>query len=198
MRRIGQIDDAHCGPAVIQMLLSNIGIAVTQPQIAAAGNAQERILEYGMRIDQMELAIKMLSPHAQFWYKEHSHIRDIQTILSRGYPVGVEWQGDFSDDEEEEERDDSDFNKDDPGHYSVITHIDEAKDELIIVDPYKNFSEQDRIFSINEFIERWWDTNEVFNPLTQTTSLVKDHHMIFIITFKDTLFPMELGMLRSE
>ena len=42
-----------------------------------------------------------------------------------------------------------DDDDDDYGHYSIIAHIDKAKDELIVVDPYKDFVDQSRIVKMS-------------------------------------------------
>ena len=75
--------------------------------------------------------------------------------------------------------------------------MDVEKQELIVVDPYKDFVSQDRIFSIDSFIERWWDTNEVVAPRAGKAKLVEDYHMLFVITFRDAVFPEKLRMKRG-
>jgi hypothetical protein len=146
-----------------------------------------------MRVDQLALAVHLLAPQTQFWFKEHSKLRELIILLhSYRVPVGVEWQGQF--DDEEEGEDGAETGDEDYGHYSVITNADRRKKQLIIVDPYKDYIGQDRIFSFKEFKQRWWDYNEVPDPLTGKTRLVEDRHMMFIITPKDALFPLEFGM----
>jgi hypothetical protein len=49
-----------------------------------------------------------------------------------------------------------------------------------------------------EFVERWWDTNEITSAKTGRTRYVKDTRMMFIITPNDTLFPRSLGMKRAR
>jgi hypothetical protein len=49
------------------------------------------------------------------------------------FAVGVEWQRLF---------DDMDDDDEDYGHYSIISHIDKGKDEIIVVDPYRDFVDQ--------------------------------------------------------
>lgn len=191
-----QISESHCGPAVVQMLLSNLGVEVSQEAVAEAGGAKELIELNGMRVDQLALAVHLLAPQTQFWFKEHSKLRELVDLLHcYRVPVGVEWQGQFEDDEEgegEAETGDEDY-----GHYSVITHADRRKKQLIIVDPYKDYIGQDRIFSFKEFKQRWWDYNEVPDPLTGEIRLVEDHHMMFIITPQEALFPLEFGMQKG-
>src|SRR5687767_4068000 len=91
-----QITDSHCGPAVIQTLLANLGVRVTQEAIAEAGGALETIEVHGMRVDQLAHAVHKLAPDVAFWIKFHSRINDlIMLIQNYHYPVGVEWQGLF-------------------------------------------------------------------------------------------------------
>lgn len=189
-RKVQQISENHCGPAVIEMLLDAIGIEHTQEAIAQAGGVDDEILEeHGMRVDQLALACSTLAPDAQFWYKYNSSIEDVQYLLDKGYAVGVEWQGLFYENEEDEEDDeDQDF-----GHYSIISHVDEELDQLIIVDPYRYFAKQDRIIPIPFFLTRWWDTNEVRDPNTGRLRLVTDDKLLFFITPAGEFFHREQG-----
>jgi hypothetical protein len=191
MQRISQITDAHCGPAVIQMLLSNVGITVTQEDVALAAGIQDVIAMHGTRVDQMAVAVKKLAPTAQFWFKDHSTLDEIFTLLhEHRVPVGIEWQGLFDPEGNEEEDPEPDY-----GHYSVITHIDRERRELVIVDPYKDYVLRDRIFTLDEFDGRWWDWNMVPDPATGQSRLMKDDHMMFIITPQGLTFPAQLGMV---
>src|SRR5512141_3373320 len=120
LRIIEQISEHHCGPAVTQMLLENIGVAATQEQITDAAGATATIVEHGTRVDQLAKAVNDLAPGARLWYKEHATLRDLKYVLEEvKFPAGVEWQGIFDDDPEDED--------DDYGHYSVIAHIDEER-----------------------------------------------------------------------
>src|SRR5258707_125282 len=149
MERAQQITDSHCGPAVIQMLISNIGVKATQEQIARAGGAEDFIEMHGMRVDQLAEAVKALAPQARLWFKDHSTLDELKTlVMEYKFPVGVEWQGLF----EEEGEDDP---EPDYGHYSVITYVDPQQDKVIIVDPYKNYYVEDRVFPLDEFDKRW-------------------------------------------
>ena len=193
VNRICQISEAHCGPAVIQMLLGHLGIFVTQEEVAEAGEVMDRIEIHGMRVDQLALAVQRLAPTTQFWYKKNAKFEELVELNTvHKYPVGVEWQGVFTTEEDEDEDEEDDY-----GHYSVIPHVDLERRELIIVDPYKDFVSQDRIFSIDSFISRWWDTNEVIDPRTRKAKLVEDYHMMFIVTPKEVDFPQKLKMKRG-
>jgi hypothetical protein len=188
--RFTQISESHCGPAVIQMLLFNLGIEVTQQAIAEAGGASALIETQGMRIDQLMRAVQQLAPNTRFWFKDHSEIKElVQIVAEYDYPVGVEWQGVFEDTLEEETQD-SDY-----GHYSVVTLADSKNRNLVIVDPYKDFRSQDRIFTFEFFMSRWWDVNNISDPQTGKERLVEDRQMMFIITPEDATFPRLLDML---
>lgn len=197
--RFTQISESHCGPATLQMLLSYLNIDITQEAVSEAGGATELIDLNGMRIDQLALAVRKLAPHTQFWYKDHSEIKEVTTlVLKYHYPVGVEWQGVFDDPEEDGKDDSPETGDEDYGHYSVVTHVHPRKRQLIIADPYKNLILQARIFSFEEFEERWYDFNEVPDLLTGQSRLVEDYHMMFIVTPADEVFPFKLGMKRYE
>ena len=190
--RFTQISESHCGPAVIQMLLHNLGIEVTQEEVVEAGGASDLIEQLGMRVDQLNQAVRHLAPQTRFWYKDHSTIEAlVQIVNDYDYLVGIEWQGVFED-TLEDETEDSDY-----GHYSVVTMADSKRRKLVIVDPYKDFRSQDRVFSIEFFMSRWWDTNDYLDPMTGMNRLVEDRQMMFVITPKEVNFPSLLDMKRD-
>ncbi len=197
--RFTQISESHCGPAVIQMLLANLGIEVSQEAIAEAGGATQLIELNGMRVDQLNQAVHKLAPQACFWYKDKASIQDLITLVEEyNYPVGVEWQGDFDTEVEEEGEDNSsETGDDDYGHYSIVTAVRPDKGVLVIDDPYKDFRNQDRIFTIQEFERRWYDFNEVTDPKTGKSRYVEDYHMLFLVTDKEENWPKELGMVKG-
>jgi hypothetical protein len=186
LRWIEQITENHCGPAVIQMLLDNISVNVTQEAITEAAGATLTIVTHGTRVDQLAKAVYTLAPNARLWYKEKASEDDLEYALVVGkFPVGVEWQGLFDAVEEDDE---------DYGHYSIVAHIDKARDELIVVDPYKDFVDQNRILKMSLFLHRWWDFNEVEDPQTGELVFKKDERLFFVVAPRDTSFPIELGM----
>ena len=190
--RFTQISESHCGPAVIVMLLHYLGIEVTQEAVAEAGGAVDQIELNGMRVDQLERAVRQLAPQSRFWYKAHATIEElVQVVNTYHYPVGIEWQGLFED-SLEDEVEDGDY-----GHYSVVLMADSGNQQLAIVDPYKDFRLQDRILTFDFFGSRWWDMNEVHDPLTGESRLVEDRQMMFLIAPEEETFPRRLGM-KSE
>jgi hypothetical protein len=181
-----EISESQCGPAVIQMLLGHLGFEVSQEAIAAAGGAAEL---NGMRVDQLARAVRLLAPHAQFWCKENASSADLTRLVNDfRYPVGVEWQGTTEDRLEE------DGVARVYGHYSVAIIVDEKNRQLVIVDPYKDFRAQDRIFDLDWFVTRWYDLYEVEISHTGKRHSVEDRRLLFIITPADETFPRELGM----
>lgn len=186
LRWIQQITENHCGPAVTQMLLENIGVNVTQEAITEAAGATYTIETHGTRVDQLAKAVHELAPHAKLWHKEKASFEDLEYVLNeKRYPVGVEWQGLFEDEDNDDE---------DNGHYSIVANIDKAKDELIIVDPYKDFVEQNRIIKISLFEKRWWDYNEVKDLETGEKTFKKDEQLFFVVAPLDVSFPETLQM----
>jgi ABC-type bacteriocin/lantibiotic exporter with double-glycine peptidase domain len=186
LRWIEQITENHCGPAVLQMLLENIGVNVTQETITEAADATHTIETHGTRVDQLAKAVHQLAPNAKLWYKERASFDDLEFVLNeKKFPVGVEWQGLFGDEDEDDE---------DYGHYSVIANIDKAKDELIIVDPYKDFVDQNRIITISLFEKRWWDYNEIKDLETGSKYSKKDERLFFVVVPLNVTFPETLQM----
>jgi len=174
------------------MLLHNLGIEVTQEAITEAGGAGDLIELHGMRVDQLERAVRQLAPQTYFWYKDHSRIEElVQITVDYNYIVGIEWQGLFEDTLEEETQDG------DYGHYSVVTMADPKSRKITIVDPYKDFRLQDRILTFEFFMTRWWDMNDFPDPLTGKYNLVEDRQMMFLITPEEETFPKLLGMKRE-
>ncbi len=189
IKPIEQISDSHCGPAVLEMLLENLGVAVDQKKITLAAGAEKTIEEMGTRVDQLALAAHKLAPEFTFWYKENSSLNDLRVALNEHfYPLGIEWQGLFEDRLEDDELEDADY-----GHYSIISKIDDEKSELIIIDPYKDFVKQARIVPIDVFLPRWWDWNVFVDPNTRRSITKKDQNLFFIITAEEE-FPIQLGM----
>jgi hypothetical protein len=89
---------------------------------------------------------------------------------------------------------DQDNDDEDNGHYSIVAHIDKAKDELIIVDPYKDFVDQNRIIKISLFERRWWDYNEVKDLETGEKYSKKDEQLFFVVVPLGVTFPETLQM----
>ena len=187
MKRVCQKTSSHCGPAALEMLFSFVGVYIDQDKFVETANIGHKLEEYGMTIAEMCSVAGILAPQLAFWYKEGSALSELSEIVKNyGFPVGVQWQGVFYEDADE-----------DNGHYGVVTHIDTINNIIVLSDPYKRFAGTDRQFHILEFQNRWWDENEIHDPVTGRTSLVREERMMFIVTPKDAVFPESLGMIRS-
>lgn len=190
IKKTVQITDSHCGPAVIQMLLSNLGHEHTQDEITRAAGVVTTIARNGTRVDQLAQAVRRLIPETIFWFKEHATLDDIRTILREyKFPVGVEWQGVFG--QKSSGRLETD------GHYSVITSIDDEKRYITMVDPYEDFKIKDRVISIHRFVRLWWDTNN-YVLKNNKVKIIKDTRLLFVITPYTFQFPKEMGMKTGD
>lgn len=185
IRQIQQIDEEHCGPAVLQMLLESVGVIAGQHVITEMAGVEDIIAEHGVRVDQLALACNQIAPQVQFWYKYKANVQDLKVVLDKGYGVGVEWKGLFYESEEEEEADG------DYGHYAIVEHIDFEYAEIILVDPYKDFYGKRRLLPLDMFIRRWWDTNELTDPVTNRKYEIKDEQVMFMVTPLNEEFPPE-------
>lgn len=193
LKRVTQINGFYCGPATIQMLLSFYQIEIDQDAIVSALKIGKKIQSHGMTIAEMGQFIKQFYPQLQFWFKFNSTVSDLSQLVNQySIPVGIEWQGvfDYSDEEKYEDEDD------DPGHVSVITAVNTSNNYVLIADPDRHYAGSDRKFSILQFIRRWWDINEVVDPITKKRQEVDDYQGLFIITLKSDNYPEKLGLKR--
>lgn len=178
LKRVRQITSFHCGPAVLTALFSFVGKRATQAGIVRSLRLQNKIKSAGVNVKSLARAAEILGKgEFVFWKKAGAKLSDLETIVNKyHFPVGVEWQGVFYEDEDE-----------DNGHYSVVTGINLKKGYILLSDPYKRFAGLDRKFRIPDFAKRWWDVN----------GLVYDRKMMFVVTPKKELFPKKLGMVKS-
>jgi len=188
MKRVCQKTNSHCGPAVMEMLLSYLGVYFDQDDfVKTTGKDEETFRVYGMTVKEMGESVKMLVPDYNFWFKENASLTDLQQIVKEyGFPAAIEWQGVFYEDSDE-----------DDGHYCVVTHIDTVNNIIMLSDPYKRFAGSDRTFHIMEFNHRWWDENEIVDKETGQKYTTREEHMVFIVTPKEAIFPELLGMTKA-
>jgi hypothetical protein len=181
MVRTKQITSAHCGPAVLAALYSNFGVRVSQKGMVASLRAQKKIRKFGLSVTDLGRASKIVGKGAfSFWKKADGKVSDLDMVINKyKYPVGIEWQGVFYENED-----------DDNGHYCVITKIDKKTGTLRLADPYSVFAGVDRKFDIKFFRERWWDEN-----IVKGRNLV-DNRVMFLITPKGESWPKKLGMTK--
>lgn len=189
MLRLKQIDVYSCGPAVIASLFSIFGVKIGQKKIIFSLRAEKKIKQYGLNMKEMAKAAKIVGKGAfNFWIKRNSKISDLDLAINKyKYPVGVEWQGVFYENEDE-----------DNGHNSVITKVDKKTGTLRVYDPYYIFAGVDRKFNIKEFVKRWWDENEIKVSGSSKRRLVRDIRIMFVITPKGETWPKKLGMTKAS
>ncbi len=177
LKRVKQITSSYCGPAALVSLFSFLGVRTSQGRIVRSLRAENKIKDSGLVIKDFARGVRIAGKgEFTFWKKEDATIGDLDKIVNMyKFPVGVEWQGVFYEDEEG-----------DNGHYCVITQVNKSKGYLKLADPYKKFAGLDRKFRISDFEKRWWDVN----------GLVYDRKLMFLITSKKEQFPRSLGMIR--
>ncbi len=182
MRRIRQVTSYHCGPAVLCELLSFVGKNISQKAVVDSIRARTKIKRWGVNIKDLGRMTSIVSKDKfVLWKKRLSTISDISAVVNKyKYPVGVEWQGVFYENEDE-----------DNGHYVVITRIDKKANYLRICDSYSSFFGVDRRFKIKDFEKRWWDVNIV------NGRNITDKKMMFVIAPKGENWPQKLGMVQS-
>ncbi|OGM80848.1 hypothetical protein A2393_00250 [Candidatus Woesebacteria bacterium RIFOXYB1_FULL_41_13] len=181
MKRVRQISSYHCGPAVIVELLSFLGKSVSQIAVVRSIKAKDKIKRLGLNIHDLAKATASVGKkEVVFWRKRQSTINDLSNIVNKyHYPVAVEWQGVFYEDEDE-----------DNGHYAVITKVDKKSNYLRICDSYADFAGVDRRFRIKVFEKRWWDVNKI------NGKNIVDKKMMFVVTTKGETWPRKLGMVK--
>jgi len=181
MKRVRQISSYHCGPAVISELFSYLGKDISQSAVVKSLRATNKIKSVGLNIHDLARATNALGrQEVTFWRKHKSTANDLSLAVNKyKYPVGVEWQGVFYEDEDE-----------DNGHYAVITKINKEANYLRMCDTYADFSGVDRRFRINDFARRWWDVNRI-----KGRNII-DKKTMFVITPRDETWPKKLGMVK--
>jgi len=193
LKRVAQINSYYCGPATLQMLLGQCQIEIGQEDIVSLLQIGNKIQTHGMTVEEMGKFVQQFYPQLQFWFKFDATIADLsQLINDYSIPVGVEWQGVF-DYPVEEAFDDED---DDPGHIAIITAINTVDNYIMIADPDMHYAGRDRCFTILQFERRWWDINEIIDPVTKNRKEVDDYHGLFIITQKNENYPEKLLLKR--
>lgn len=192
MRRVRQRTASHCGPAVLQMLLSFHDVQIDQDAFVSAARVARKIEKHGMTVKELAVATKKIVLQVTFWHKRNAKFSDINRIVNQYHcPVGVEWQGIFG-------RSKGKSKDDDDGHYSIVTGFDKEQEKIYLADPYGSYIKRDRRIAFSRFKKRWWDYNQVINPETKKSRRVKDYQMLFLITLKKEQFPKKLGFIKTE
>lgn len=182
LRRVAQSSIDFCGPAVLSAYFSFLGIKTSQRGIVKSLRVQKKIKAFGLSIKDLARASGIIGKkNFIFWRKAKATVNDLDRIVNKyRWPVGVEWWGVFYEHEDE-----------DSGHYGIITRVNKKSGYLRIADSFWEFAGVDRKFKIKDFVNRWWDENEI------NGRVIKDERMIFVITPKGTSWPKGLGMKRA-
>ena len=189
LKRVVQLP-AFCGPATVCMLLSQHGVDVSQEEIAQKGNALDRVLIHGMRLDELALAVRSVAPELRLWAKRNATLQEMEHLIETyKLPVGVEWHDDLTEDDEILTEDE------DPGHYSVILSVDPEKKELLMRDPSSLWKDNDRLLTFEEFEKRWFDTNDVVaDAPEEAKAWMDDYHVMYVIAPRTMQFPPDIGL----
>ena len=194
LRRILQLP-AFCGPASLEIVLSQHGLRVHQKAVVKAAHVTSKHVEiYGMRLDQLALAVRKLAPKHVMWAKRNATAQDIHTLVNTyNLAVGIEWQGVWTDAELWDPR--TQTFDDDVGHYSVVTGINLEEKKLTIQDPDYYYYAKNREFDIETFEKRWFDTNVVGEDAPEEAKeWMQDYHVLFVVAPQNTAFEPELGL----
>jgi hypothetical protein len=176
---IPQITESHCGPAVLQMLLSYHGQTTGQRQIEAAGRVKSTILRHGMRPARMAEAVAKVSQKLRYWFKNEASITDLERLVNlEKVPVGVNWQGMFYRTEALEQKHDP---KGDHGHYSLVIGLNRTRNMVTLADPFPDFAPKKRHFKLSWFKTRWWDAARDVHPKTKEVSLLRSKRFMFVL-----------------
>lgn len=205
-----QQTESHCGPATLQMILSHLGVEVSQDDVVDAAGVRSTIEEHGMSMAELAKATKVLAPDMKFWVKRYGSVSDLKKILREyNYPVGIDWQGIF---EIEGEYDETGYigvtpeamatagysiesNDGEHGHYCVAVDIDTNANFIQIADPYGHYADEARFIRLQEFVSRWWDRDVRLDEKTRKKILIDEYRSFFLVLPKGATFPDEMGML---
>lgn len=188
MSRLKQIDIYSCGPAVIAMLYSFLGVKTYQKRIVTSLRAQKKIKTWGLSVKDLARGARIIGKGSfSFWKKANSKVSDLDLVVNKyHYPVGVEWQGVFYE-----------YADEDDGHYSIVTRVDKKSGYIRMADPFHKVAGVDRRFRIKDFLGRWWDSNEIKVEGTSKPRTIVDRRMMFVITPKKETWPKKLGMTKT-
>lgn len=146
-------EDGWCGPAVIKMALSSVGIDKTQENIVADTN----ISWWGV---DTSIVIAYLSRFfSKIGFKIDANIKDIELHLRQGDFVIVDWWDDLTDDP-----------ADPPdGHYSIVAAINRERGTIKLIDPSARGIWE---MKLSDFEARWYDYLDVDQIIRQSRWLL--------------------------
>ncbi len=202
--KIRQETGSYCGPAVIEMLVKNIGRSVAQKEIVVAAEAENYVMKEGIPLIDLAKGVKKLFPDLVVWEKQNSSLEEIKKLVEAGYPVAVDWQGIFTADEYKDDVEDkwsAFWNKlgkgltlnGDQGHYCIVIDIDLEEGFVKFVDPYGHYAGKTRFVATWEFEERWWDDRLGKGEAGKKT-VILENKLMFVIASKSDSFLETVGM----
>ncbi len=207
--RSRQETGSYCGPAVVQMLVSQFEISVDQKQIVEACGAAKTVMKVGIPLKSLVVGIKKIFPDLVVWQKNNSTVEDIEKLVGRGLLVAFDWQGIFAGDEYGDdvlpglwERFVGKLRRDpaltgDQGNYCIALEIDREKGYLRFADPYGHYAGKDRFVALWEFEERWWDDRLDIGENGRLVRMLEEK-LIFVLTKVDDEFPSSVGMEKIQ
>jgi hypothetical protein len=206
LKRVKQLTGSYCGPAVFEMLVSGLGVDLNQESMIDSCNVRASVMKVGVPLAVLSHGLKRLYPDLRVWMKNEGTIEDISVLLENGYFVAVDWQGVFNADEYHDDVNESIWEKykdklvktpiltGDQGHYCIVLEVNTKKGYLRFADPYGHYVGKDRFIAIWEFEERWWDDRMVVDEAGKKVRVV-ENKLMFIVTQKEDVRPVELGMM---
>lgn len=141
-------EDGWCGPAVLKMVLSAVGIDKSQQEIVADTNISWWGVDTSIMIAYLSRFFSELN------FKINAAINDIESHLNQGHIVIVDWWDDLTDD------------PDDPadGHYSIVAAIDRRQGTIKLIDPsHRGIWDM----KLTDFENRWYDCLDVDQKIRQ-------------------------------
>jgi hypothetical protein len=165
---------------------------VTQNDVIQAARITKWIEQYGTQPRHMTKAVRKLAPDLEMLFKNKSSIDDLVTLVAKkSWPVAVNWQGLYYDTPEEEPS----YPGPDNGHYCIVVDIQPHKDKITLLDPYPDFSQKPRTFSLSWFENRWWDIAEEKDTKSGKRKKIVTDKLLFMVTPADATFPQEVGAM---
>ena len=142
-------EDGWCGPAVIKMALSAVGIDKTQAEIVADTN----ISWWG--VDTSIMIAYLSRFFSELGFLTGAAIEDIEKHLNKGHFVIVDWWDDLDDDP-----------ADPPdGHYSIIAGVNREQGTIKLIDPsHRGIWDM----KLSDFAARWYDYLDVNQKIRQS------------------------------
>ena len=142
-------EDGWCGPAVLKMVLSAVGIAKTQAEIVADTN----ISWWG--VDTSIMIAYLSRFFSELGFLTGAAIEDIEKHLNKGHFVIVDWW------------DDLDVDPNDPpdGHYSIVAGVDRGQGTVKLIDPsHRGIWDM----KLSDFDSHWYDYLDVNQKIPQS------------------------------